>query len=184
MFYRNKHHRLVSTYVLYYIPHALCVKVNYRPQRREQCFGIQPTYQIYCSASGNSHIPVNTCGITGQELLVTSLAKYYLIWNNITPLHSSYWLRGRKWCILTFHLCLADSADKRTKPLPAAKPRENNIVLLSMIQLHFASQISFFIKHFCCSTTTTVSHAVVKVAKWHSHYYHSNISLKWLVHYM
>lgn len=123
-----------------------------------------------------------------QELLVTRLAKYYLIQNNITILHSSYWLRGRKWCILTFHLCLADSADKRTKLLPAAETRANSHIQLNMIQLHFVSQIRilgfFSIKLFCFPTATIVSHSPVKAAKWHLHYYHSNIPLKWLVHYM
>lgn len=157
------------------------------PQEGKKCFGIQPTYQSYCRASGNSHIPVNTCGITRarapghQPSQILSHTEQYH-----PPTHSSYWLRGRKWCILTFHLCLADSADKkRTKPLPAAKPRENNRILLNMIQLHFLLWNYYkFVKHFWCSTATIVSHAAVKVAKWHSRYYRSNIPLKWLVHYM
>lgn len=33
-------------------------------KEEEQCFGIQSKYQSDCRASGNSHISVNTCGIT------------------------------------------------------------------------------------------------------------------------
>lgn len=156
------------------------------PQKRgEQCFGIQPKYQSYCRASGNRHIPVNTCGITRarapghQPSQILSHTEQYH-----PSLHSSYWLRGRKWCILTFHLCLADSADKRSKPLPAAKPRENNHIVLNMIQLHFIWDYYVFIKHLGCTTAAIVSHAAVKVAKWHSHWYHRNVPLKCFVHYV
>ena len=143
------------------------VRERSRPQRRQRYFGIQPTYQSYCRSTGKqSH---------SSELPVTSLAKYYPIQNNITTLHSSYWLSGRKWCILTFRpscwFC-------RQKERATSSCKTSSKQLQNTIQPHIVPQIIFFIKHFCFATATTVSHPVVKVAKWHQHYYHSNIPLK------
>lgn len=110
------------------------------PQRWEECFGIQPTYQSYCRASGNSHIPLNTCEINRARAPGHQPSQILSHTEQYHPLHSDYWLRGRKWCILTFHLCLADSADsadKSTKPLPAAPPRENIPLKIILQQICF-----------------------------------------------
>lgn len=55
---------LISTYLIHNTLLNLCGRVNYATKKGSNVVGIQPTYQSYCSASGNSHIPVNTCGIT------------------------------------------------------------------------------------------------------------------------
>lgn len=154
-----------------------------RPQRREPCFGIQPTYHSYCRASGNSHIPVNTCGFTRARALGHQPSQ--ILSHTEQYHHPTQQLLAEREEVMYIDFSFVSCwlcRQKRTKPLPAAKPRANNHILLNMIQLHSVSQI--FIRHFCFSTATIVSHPVVNVAKWHSCYYHSNIPLKWLVHYM
>lgn len=138
-------------------------------KEREQCFGIQPKYQSYCRASGNSHIPVNTCGITRarapghQPSQILSHTKQYH-----PPYTAAIGWEGGSDVYWLFICVLLTLLTKRPKRLPAAKPRENNHHVLNMIQLHFAWNCYIFIEHFCCSTATILSHTVVKVAKWHT----------------